>query len=281
MAEGGIANKPLSTSQGTASSGTAVSSTRLQYCITVEDAPYYGGGSYRSLVGGKCGLVIFDGTTYKGEIWASSAIAVQSSRDNNMFIVPTGSLDLAMGTYTAVACVKNGSYYMLAYDDANYPTRFTLNVGGVEYYNQRVMGVATSDTGTPAMLFTTTASTVYLTMRITNNSGKTMNLAVGTNTKFTLVMTVAGTVGDQQGSHSISRTVTTAAIYRPTTSQTVAAGGTVDLVFQIQRIWNINDTTQPGLIESGSITLRPKLKYQGTDEYPMTGSGVIGITYGS
>ena len=283
MAEGGIANKPLSTSQGTASSGTAVPVNRIQNCICVEDAPYYGGGSYHSLVGGKCGLVIFDRTTYVGEVWATDAIAVQPARDNDMFIVQTSGLSLPMGTYTAVACVKvvedGFTYYLPVCDDADYPTRFTLTVGGIGYYKQQRRGVATSATGTPAGMLATTASTVYVFMRLTNNSQSTLNLTVGTNTKFTLVCNITGSVEDVQGTHSINRTVTTAAIYRPRANQTVPVGGYVDLVYQIKNIWNYGDgTTAPTFIESGSIMLAPSLKSDGTDAYPLSG-GISGVIY--
>lgn len=285
MASGALANKPFSTESGIGRSGNAVPAGLLGNCICVEKIGFdEGGGTYHSILGAYLGIVVFSGTTYVGEAWASVPVAISSTRDNNMFIVPTSGLQLSMGEYTAVACAKKTedghTFYMPVYDDGNYPTRFALVVGGVGYYNQRRVGVSDDADGFPTRLLTTTASTVYLTMRLTNNSRATLNLAVGSNAKFTLVCPVRGTVTDFQGEHSIERTITVVGIYRPTTAQTVAVGGYVDLVYQLTNIWSTDGTTQPQLIESGSLVLSPTLKYYGTDEYPLSG-GPIGITYGT
>ena len=139
------------------------------------------------------------------------------------------------------------------------------------------VGVAEAVTDNPMRLLMTTASTVYVTMRITNNSKASLIITAGNNSKFTLVCGISGTVVDARGTHSISRTITTAAIYRPTTNQTVPVGGSVDLIYQITNIWSEDGTTDPQHIESGTLTLSPTLKLGGTDAYPLSG-GLLGIT---
>ncbi len=264
MRSGALANKPFVPGGGIGSSGTAVPSTRLDYCISVEDLGFdSGGGSYHSILGAYLGLVIFSGTTYRGEIWASTAVAQLGTRDNNMFIVPTGDLDISPGTYTAVACAKKTdsglTYYLPVYDDASYPARLTLVVGGVDYYKQDRVGLATTATGSTVTRMTTTASDIYVRMRLYNNTGGSVTLNVRDG-RFILSTRITGTVVDQSGTHSIDRTQTSSLVY-PTSDITVSDGGYGDMVFRITNIWSNSAGTSPTLIESGSLDIAPTLQF--------------------
>lgn len=286
MASGALANKPFSTASGIGTGGTAVPAGVLGNCICVEEIGFdEGGGTYHSIIGAYLGIVVFQGTTYKGEAWASSPVAISQTRDNDMFIVQTSGLSLPTGEYTAVACAKvtedGHTFYLPVFNDADYPTRFTLEVGGVGYYGQMAVGVAASAVENPMPFIKTTVSTVYVTMRLTNNSGATLVVVAGNNAKFTLVCGISGRVVDRSGEHDINRTVTTASIYRPTNNQNVPAGESVDLTYAIPNVWNLDELTQPDTIESGRVTLSPVLKYGGTDAYPTPFGRVLGITYGT
>lgn len=277
MRSGALANKPFSSTSGIGSSGTAVPSTRLDYCISVEDLGFdSGGGSYHSILGAYLGLVIFSGTTYRGEIWASTAVAQLGTRDNNMFIVPTGDLDIAPGTYTAVACAKKTdsglTYYLPVYDDASYPARLTLVVGGVDYYKQDRVGLATTATGSTVTRMTTTASDIYVRMRLYNNTGGSVTLNVRDG-RFILSTRITGTVVDQSGTHSIDRTQTSSLVY-PTSDITVSDGGYGDMVFRVTNIWSNSAGTSPTLIESGELNIAPTLQfYRGgtATDFPLHG----------
>lgn len=288
MRSGALANKPFSSTSGIASSGTAVPSTRLDYCISAEDLGFSDGGSYHSILGAYLGLVIFQGTTYMGEIWSSRAVAQLSTRYNDMFIVPTDDLDLGIGTYIAVACAKKteGSrvYYMPVYDDAPYPARFTLSVGGVDYYKQDRVGLATSANGSTTTMLRTTSSTVYVRMRIYNNTGHSVTLPVS-GTKFMLSTQVQGTVVDQGGTHAIDRTQSSVSIQYPASDITIADGGYGDMVFRLDNIWSNDATTQPTMIESGSISIKPTLAFNRggvQTSFPLYGfERVLSCVYGS
>lgn len=287
MRSGALANKPFVQGGGIGSSGTAVPSTRLDYCISVEDLGFdSGGGSYHSILGAYLGLVIFSGTTYRGEIWASTAVAQLGTRDNNMFIVPTGDLDIAPGTYTAVACAKKTdsglTYYLPVYDDASYPARITLVVGGVDYYKQDRVGLATTATGSTVTRMTTTASDIYVRMRLYNNTGSSVTLNVRDG-RFVLSTRITGTVVDQSGTHSIDRTQTSSLVY-PTSDITVADGGYGDMVFRITNIWSNSASSSPTLIESGTLDIAPTLQFYrgGTmTAFPLYGlARLLTVTYG-
>lgn len=277
MKSGALANKPFVQGGGIGSSGTAVPSTRLDYCITVEDLGFdSGSGSYHSILGAYLGLVIFSGTTYRGEVWASTAVAQLGTRDNNMFLVPVDGIDIAPGTYTAVACARKSesglTYYLPVYDDASYPARLTLVVGGVDYYKQDRVGLATTATGSTVTRMTTTASDIYVKMRLYNNTGSSVTLNVRDG-RFILSTRITGTVVDYSGTHSIDRTQTSSLAY-PTSDVIVADGGYTDLVFSITNIWSNSAGTSPTLIESGSLDIAPTLQfYRGgtATDFPLYG----------
>lgn len=291
MNAGALSNKPFSTASGIGTSGTAVPANRLDYCIAVEDLGFdSGGGSYQSLIGAYLGLVIFQGTTYKGEVWASTAVAELSQRDNTMFIVPMSGLNLAMGDYTAVACAKKTSggltYYLPVYNDASYPTRFALTVGGLDLYRQQAYGIAKTNTASVDILIRTTGSDAYITMRFNNNSGRTLDIAGGSNTKFTLKCEISGSIVSNGVTTNISRTIAngkayiTASMATPSSGTiSVADGSYASLVYRIPNIWSTDGTTTPSIIDSGEVTLLPRLYYNGETIYSSNFNRVLTARY--
>lgn len=287
MKSGALANKPFVAGQGIGSSGTAVPSNRLAYCISVEDLGFdSGSGSYHSILGAYLGLVIFSGTTYRGEVWASTAVAQLGTRDNNMFLVPVDGIDIAPGTYTAVACAKKTesglTYYLPVYDDASYPARFALVVGGVDYYKQQAVGLATTATGSTVTRLTTIDSNIYVRMRLYNNTGGSVTLNVRDG-RFVLSTRITGTVTDYIGTSEIDRTQTSELVY-PTSDITVADGGYGDMVFQLRNIWSNTAGSNPRQIESGEVTVAPTLQFYrgGTmTDFPLYGlARLLRVIYG-
>ena len=265
MTGGALANKPFVSGQGIGSSGTAVPSNRLAYCIAVEDLGFdSGGGTYHSLMGAYLGLVIFQGTTYKGEVWSSVPVAELSQRDNNMFNVPTNTLSLAQGTYTAVACAKQGNYYLPVYNHADYPARFTFVVGGVESYAQDVRGLSVNSSGSwinTLSINGNTYSDIYVMARLYNQTGRSVTLNVRDHRFYlsTEIETIDPVV-DAQGSHTFTRTQSSPLV-TPTNDPTIADGGYVEMVFKITNIWSGSATSSPSIIESGRLLITSSLQF--------------------
>ncbi|MBP5172798.1 MAG: hypothetical protein J6W74_00110 [Bacteroidales bacterium] len=290
MNDGAMANKPFVDGAGIGTSGTAVPANRLQYCIAVEDLGFdLGSSTYLSIMGAVLGLVIFQGTTYKGEVWASQPVAHLSQRENNMYNVPTGSLSLAPGTYTAVACAKltdgNFTYYLPVFNDANYPTRFSFVVGGMDYYKQDRVGIALVGSSSFVSNLTTNANNLQVKMRLYNQTGRAVTLYNVTNGRFILSTKITGTVVDARGTHTVDLPAQISQLATPTTDPAIADGSYVEMTFQISNIWNYTAGVQPSLIESGSLNIAPSLQFfsGGTaTDFGLYGfARVISVTYGS
>ena len=289
MNDGALANKPFVDGGGIGTSGTAVPSNRLQYCIAVEDLGFHDGGAFHSLMGAVLGLVIFQGTTYKGEVWSSQPVAHLSTRVNEMYNVPTNSLSLAPGTYTAVACAKlveDGlTYYLPVFNDANYPTRFSFVVGGMDYYKQDRVGIALVGSSSFVTNLTTNASTLQVKMRLYNQTGRAVTLYNVTNGRFILSTKITGTVVDSRGTHTVDLPAQISQLATPTTDPAIADGSYVEMTFQISNIWNYTAGVQPSLIESGQLNIAPSLQFYsgGTaTDFGLYGlARVISVTYGS
>ena len=280
MTGGALANKPFVAGQGIGSSGTAVPSNRLDYCIAVEDLGFdSGGGTYHSLMGAYLGLVIFQGTTYKGEVWSSVPVAELSQRENNMFNVPTNTLSLAQGTYTAVACAKQGNYYLPVYNHADYPTRFTFTVGGVDSYAQDRIGLALTQGGTYSTLLRTNQSDIYLKMRLYNQTGRSVTLNVRDN-RFRVSTRITGSTDTTA---SIDRTQVSQLI-SPTSDPTIADGGYVEMIFGLTNIWSNTAGQAPTVFTEGNLTIVPSLQFVSggsAADFPQYGVGprVLAVTY--
>ncbi len=284
MTGGALANKPFVAGQGIGSSGTAVPSNRLDYCIAVEDLGFdSGGGTYHSLMGAVLGLVIFQGTTYKGEVWSSVPVAELSTRENNMFNVPTNTLSLAQGTYTAVACAKQGNYYLPVYNHADYPARFTFVVGGVDSYAQDRIGLALTQGGTYSTLLRTNQSDIYLKMRLYNQTGRSVTLNVRDN-RFRVSTHITGSRVDSQTSLpvDIDRTQVSQLV-SPTSDPTIADGGYVEMFFGLTNIWSNTAGSSVPAFDSGNLTIAPSLQFVSggsAADFPLYGQQrVLAVTY--
>ena len=284
MTAGALSNKPFVAGQGIGSSGTAVPSNRLAYCIAAEDLGFdSGGGTYHSLMGAVLGLVIFQGTTYKGEVWSSVPVAELSQRENNMFNVPTNTLSLAQGTYTAVACAKQGNYYLPVYNHADYPTRFTFVVGGVDSYAQDRVGLATTQGGTYSTLLRTNLSDIYLKMRLYNQTGRSITLNVRDN-RFRVSTRITGSRVDSQTSQSVSIDRTQVSqLISPTSDPTIADGGYVEMIFGLTNIWSNTAGSSVPAFDSGNLTIVPSLQFVSggsAADFPLYGPArVLAVTY--
>lgn len=283
MNAGALANKPFVAGQGIGSSGTAVATNRLQYCIAVEDLGFDSGGStYHSLMGAVLGLVIFQGTTYKGEVWSSVPVAELSTRDNNMFNVPTNTLSIAQGTYTAVACAKltegGRTYYLPVYNHADYPARFTFTVGGVDSYAQDRVGLALTQGGTYSTMLRTNQSDIYLKMRLYNQTGRSVTLNVRDN-RFRVSTRITGSTDTTA---SIDRTQVSQLI-SPTSDPAIAAGGYVEMIFGLTNIWSNTAGQAPTVFTEGNLTIVPTLQFisgGSAADFPLYGPArVLAVTY--
>ena len=279
MNAGALANKPFVAGQGIGSSGTAVDSDRINYCIAVEDLGFdSGGGTMHSLMGAYLGLVIFQGSTYKGEVWSSVPVAELSQRENNMFNVPTNTLSLAQGTYTAVACAKQGNYYLPVYNHADYPARFTFTVGGVDSYAQDRIGLALTQSGTYSTMLRTNQSDIYLKMRLYNQTGRSVTLNVRDN-RFRVSTRITGSTDTTA---SIDRTQVSQLI-SPTSDPTIADGGYVEMIFGLTNIWSNTAGQAPTVFTEGNLTIVPTLQFisgGSAADFPLYGPArVLAVTY--
>lgn len=276
MRTGKLANKRFSASGGIdTGSSTAVPSNRLAYAMTCEDLGFYDGSGFHELLEGVLGLVIFDSNgTEKGEVWATkngNEIPVKddySVIENDMFKVRTDGLNLAVGTYVAVACAKKEddmhTYYLPVFNDASYPAKFSLVVGGIDYYKQDRQGISLSDSSGWANDISyngNSQSDIYVKMYLYNQTGRSVTLNVRDN-RFALSTKVStiNPVVDSRGSHTFERTQTSQ-LWLPTSDVTVANNGYAELIFKITNIWGESAGSSPTLIESGKLLVEPTLQF--------------------
>ena len=306
MNAGALANKAFSNASGIDTSADAVPSNRMGNCLAVEDIGFYDadGGGWHTLLGAQLGLVIFSTSgQFKGEIWATHngaafPVAELQAVESDMYIVSTANLmdnpNLGLGEYVAVACAKkvedNLTFYLCAYNgNAAYPARFPMEIGGLERYPARAVGLGTSAVASTVTSILTMDSDVYVTVRLTNNSGRTLNILIGagsgSNPKFTIEARITGSVVDMQTGNTITidRTQTNATIAYPSTDQTVNAGASVDLVYKLTRIWSNSATEAQRAIESGSVNINAKLIFKNIAGayFPSQGMTPLTVTYGS
>ena len=185
-----------------------------------------------------------------------------------MFNVPTNTLSLAQGTYTAVACGKltEGimTYYLPVYNDENYPARFTFVVGGVESYAQEVRGLSVNSSGSWTNTLSVNGNTysdIYVMARLYNQTGRSVTLNVRDHRFYlsTEIETIDPVV-DAQGSHTFTRTQSSPLV-TPTNDPTIADGGYVEMVFKITNIWSGSATSSPSIIESGRLQITSSLQF--------------------
>lgn len=268
-------NRALDGTSGMASSD-AVPSGYRGYCIAIEDVNT---DNNNPLINNdaKFGLALFTGSsslTYHSSYFCSEYIRNDlTARENDMFLLSSESLPT--GSFTAIPCIRLGnpiaevgqtaelSYVPLCRypidTGATYPCRFSLNVGGTDLYSVVALGVAVNATDSPQTRLTTTSSTVYLFVRVTNNSGADSQTSPGDTLPYwAQVPTLTGNVtyGDSTYWHG-SRDATSVLVSTVSGQQVVQAftipdGGTQTLVFRIDRIWSGTSGDYSKFVESGS-----------------------------
>ena len=283
---GALADKSPDASSGTSTTSAGRSSTQIDYCLAVGEVKASNGTLLTSLTNPYLGMALYQGSTYKGFAGCTSKlVASQTTRDNNMFITPLSSFTgFAAGTYTGKACIRYGSE-VGGYGYIPLPnSTFTVKVGGADMYTYWKRGLSTSNTTSSVGIIRTTLSTVYITIRVQNNSG-IAHQSNASNSNWILVTTVTGTVNGASISRSSRLTMNN---YYPGTSTFVAIanGGTNDITFRLDRIWN-SDPSQPAdVVSSGFITIDAELKYNsgGVDSNFTRGAdtqqAALSVTYG-
>ena len=285
-------------------SADAVASGKTQYCISIEEVTTDGGNA---LISNHAyfGILLFTGTstlTYSSQKYCSAALSnTSSTQNNNMFRLPTSGLPT--GDYTAIPCIRLGNPFpdvgetviykyipLCRYPidtGATYPCKFTLKVGGVDFYTVNVLGVATSASGTPSLSLTTTATTIYLFVSVTNNSGKDSYTSPGNTLEYWLEKpTLTANITYADSTTWTSSRVSDTSLESPTSAFTIQNGGSQTLVYQINKIWNENPTDPAKVVDSGYVNITSHLYFWQTgqpsgDEFG-TGSlqDVIRVTYG-
>ena len=302
MSAGALANKAFSNVSGIDTHANAVPSNRIDYCLPIEDISFYDadGGAWHTLLGAQLGLVIFSTSgQYKGDIWATHdgaacPVAELQAVESDMYIVSTADLmdtpGLGLGDFIAVACgkkVEDGhTYYLCAYNgNAAYPARFPLKIGGLERYPARAVGLGSNSTPSTVVSVLTTGSRIYVTVRLTNNSGRILHIVRNDSDKFTLHVLKSGKVVDARGKHEFNNIpMTVASFETPAIDTDVPAGGNVDLVYRLDNIWNYDDgTIGPQILESGYININAKLIFKNIPDayFPSQGISLLTVTYGS
>ena len=195
-----------------------------------------------------------------------------------MFNVPTNTLSLAQGTYTAVACAKQGNYYLPVYNHADYPARFTFTVGGVDSYAQDRIGLALTQGGTYSTLLRTNQSDIYLKMRLYNQTGRSVTLNVRDN-RFRVSTRITGSTDTTA---SIDRTQVSQLI-SPTSDPAIADGGYVEMIFGLTNIWSNTPGQAPTVFTEGDLTIVPSLQFVSggsAADFPLYGPArVLAVTY--
>lgn len=308
-------NRKLDKATGVGSA-SAVPDTYKNYCLSAEELTTLNGNA---LINNHVffGVALFNQNNTlvdlgsvndvpRNPIVCTHAIRNDSStEDDDMFKLQESSItSIALGSFTAIPCLRIGNplheigqvtlfaYAPLCKDPistgTNYPCNFTLNVGGAStLYTANILGVATSASGDPSTNLTTTASTVYVFIRVTNKSGKLSYTSPGNTMGFWVespILTANVTYGDDT-SWVGSRTATTSLVSTtPGQSASIIAfeipnNGTQTLIYRLDNIWN-SDPTQPSkLVNHGTIGITQHLYFQPTgqtgEEFGGTGGGEV------
>lgn len=213
------------------------------------------------------GLAIYDGTSFKK--FAScrdKLIRSQSQTRLEMFqLYSQDYISGLMGSFTAVACIRHGSssnYQYIPLPGGNgFKNTFNLTIGGAEKYTfwQRGLSKTSTIPQNPAETITMTSANfqnnIYVIVRVQNLSGIEHYSDPNNAANWYLYIWLSGSVRTQASEtpQTIGRMVR-AGIYNAG-SFSIAAGGTIDLIFNIPRIWNVDPDVQPSQIDAGEVTL--------------------------
>ena len=299
-------------------SATAVSDTNdFASCMTIEDlwantGSVWGNDPYK-LVDDTAGhtpcylgFVLFPATGNGVDYFSTVALAHHQTVQNDMFKINLSAMMadpaisiLDLGDYTAIACARwdngLGYSYMPVYGNNSFPARFTMNLGGVTNYPMEYIGIATAKEGPyQERYLTTTSWTVYIKVRMWNNSGSNMQIHPEDSSKRGKIALRAGLNGSATfvGSYDPT-TITRTAVVSPGTSEngdsaiTISAGGSTDIIYKIERIWDPDGTHSEQQLDQGQLQITPQVSFMGDTSqgnfYPKKGGGLqvpFSITYG-
>lgn len=240
--------------------------TQIAACLSVGEVKTDGGAILTDLTNPRLGLAFNVNSTLKFVGCTANLTATQSQRNNNMFVMNKASFNgIALGTYTATACIRFGDltgykYVPLPAVSGICNNIFTLEIGGIDKYTYWKRGLSASNTSSGTGTIRTTLSTVYATIRVQNNSGMD-HLSDADVSGWILVVTITGTVNGLD-INPPARRITMRNFYPGTsTFLTIPNGGTTDILFQIDKIWNQDPTEAAVVVSSGSIDIEAYLYY--------------------
>lgn len=287
---GQLADKQPDAAGGTSTTSAGRSSTQIAACLEASELKA-DSTIITSLTNPYLGIAVFSGTTFKGFAGCTSKlIASQSTRDNDMFIVRLAAFTgIGLGTYTGKACIRYGSelggymYVPLPAISGVCYNNFTVKIGGADLYTYSKRGLSTSNTASSTGTITTTLSTVYVTIRVTAPAG-IAHQSNASNSGWTLVTTVTGKVNGFNITPPDRRL--SMANYYPGTSTflSIPAGGSTDITFRIDKVWNQDPTSSATVVTSGYVDIECYLKYSSggvdTDFTRAAQQTVLRVNYG-
>lgn len=266
----------------------------LDSCIMTEDLSWesqtlYGTTQYR------LGIVVYNqdgsvaqktgtGVDKNAVYTCSKPLEIpQETYDMNMYIMQP-ALSLSKGNYYAVGAaiyapeVEFGQtkiYTMLPLQSVeNRPNKFELSVSGVEAFEVTKIAVD-GNTGTNIK---TTKQNLNITFTVKNNAGRRLEYSIDHMTSYVQKWRMnCGIAGDLKlATETIVINTTQSKSYN--SIFVIEDGGTVDLTFELSKIWSV-DTGSLGIqILSGSVVITPKLTFD--DEALTQVDKAITITYG-
>ena len=270
---------------------TVRSNTQIDAICSLSELNASGGSVITSLTEPYLGLAFFQNTTFKKFVGCPHPlVASQDVRDIDMYQLRGADITGLQGDYTAMACIRykrdstNYGYIPLPKGTGNiYKNKFNLKIGGADMYTYWKRGLSKTNTTSSTGTLRTTGSTVYATIRIQNNSGITHSTDPANYNKWILVVSVTGTVNGS----SIAPPDRRLTMKSYPAGMVMANGQSIDVTFQIARIWN-NDPTEPAVVvTSGSISVEAYLYYNdgGADSAFTRGAAAqqaaLLVTYGN
>lgn len=284
---------------GMVAPSSARSNTQIDAICALSELNASGGAVITSLTEPYMGLAIFEGSTFKKFVGCPHPlVASQNVRDIDMYQLRSADITGLQGSYTAVACIRykrdsiNYGYIPLPKGTSEvYKNLFNLKIGGAEFYKYWQRGIAETNIVSDVQTLTTTASNVYVTIRVQNNSG-IAHQSSGTNADgWLLYVTISGSIVAGGITKNINRTTGGLSIrnYYPGAMQflTIPKDGTTDITFLVPKVWNQNESDPAEMVESGMVVLTCNLKYvsggvvEDFDRAPTSQQPTLSISYGN
>lgn len=248
--------------------------TQLSYTLGTEDLTIQNSaGAYNAFSlyeeDAQLGIIIpsSDGLTYKSD-FCELPLSIPSdwndaSEKVGMYRKELIDLGLESGTHTAIACLRwptgvagiqgQSFYYIRLQDAEGYPSKFTIEVSGVDKMLYTISGIALTDTATTWSTSVVTANQRYIYVKIVvkNTSGITITNTDAYQLRWNLKTTIKGSkiIAGASSSTAID-IVATSSIHkwRIVGTSTWNSGATslisidnnksVELIFRVDNIYN-------------------------------------------